>query len=136
MSMGETLTINGKVVTVKRCLNCKSRNVLYLAQCVVCKQRIDNAYTGQTGQPFHKRVNGHRSCFVLDKNGNTDPIKVDKSALALHSHNEHSDNFNLRNFKFILTKQVRPRNLDRGESIQIGELRTNVMGLNRMNVQT
>ena len=98
----------------------------------MCNHAIsDNSYIGQTAQPFHKRINGHRSCFA-DVN---DLIIAEKSALALHSANEHKENFNLNNFKFILHDQTRPRDLIRRESRHIGELRTNVMGLNRMNVQ-
>ena len=133
-NMGEQLIVNGLTVTVKKNLNCKSPNVIYVAQCQLCSKipDVDDTYTGQTGQPFHKRVNGHRSCFT-----NPDNVElIEKSALSLHSYNEHRDNFDLNDFKFILHDQTRPRDLNRRESRRIGELRTNVMGLNRMNVQS
>ena len=63
---GDTITVNGKSVSVKKDLDCKSRNVIYLAQCKLCNASTsENTYTGQTSQPFHKRVNGHRACFVF-----------------------------------------------------------------------
>ena len=37
--------------------NCKSHNVIYLLTCGVCNIQ----YVGQTTQPFHKRVNNHRT---------------------------------------------------------------------------
>ena len=125
-NMGDTLHINGRTLTVKKNLNCKSCNVIYVAQCTLCAKVLtaDDTYTGQTGQPFHKRANGHRACFANPE----DFSAVEKSALSLHSYNEHLDNFDLNNFKFILHDQTR-------EQQHIGELRTNVMGLNRMNVQ-
>ena len=135
LDMGQTLNVNGKLITVKSNLNCKSRNVIYLAQCEICQQKLENSYFGQTGQQTHKRVNGHRSCFTLDEDGKPQIKKLEKSALALHCYNEHRDEFSLSNFKFILIKQVRPRDLDRSEFIQIGENRTRVMGLNRIDVQ-
>ena len=60
---------------------------------------------------------------------------AEKSALVLHNAPQHSENFKLDNFKFVLHDQVRSREMNRRESRHIGELRTNVMGLNRMNVQ-
>ena len=133
--MGESVTINDRSVSVKKNLNCKSRNVIYLAQCKLCDHSVsDNTYTGQTSQPFHKRVNGHRSCFV-SKYGQPDLDSAEKSALSLHNINEHRNNFSLSNFGFILHDQVRPRDLNRREARHIGDLRTNVMGLNRMYVQ-
>lgn len=132
-NMGETISVNGKEVTVRKNLNCKSCNVIYLAQCKLCSAipLVDDTYAGQTVQPFHKRANGHRACF----SDPDDLSLVEKSALSLHSYNEHRDNFELNNFRFILHDEARPRDLNRREARHIGELRTNVMGLNRMNVQ-
>ena len=137
-NMGDKFNINGMTVVVKKKLNCKSKNVIYLGQCQLCDWVFsDNTYTGQTVSEFHNRVNGHRSCFAYVKNepDKIDLVKAEKSALALHSSIQHSKNFNLNNFKFILHDQARPRDLNRREARHIGELRTNVMGLNRMNVQ-
>ena len=132
---GDTLTVNNKVATATKPLNCKSRNVIYLAQCTKCDENAECSYIGQTAQEFHLRVNGHRSCFALNDQGLPDPAKADKSALALHNYKEHYDEFNMNNFQFLLIDQVRPRNLNRSEAVHINEFRTNVKGLNRKNVQ-
>ena len=115
-------------------MNCKSRNVIYVGQCNVCEEVIhdpENGYGGQTIQPFHKRVNGHRACF-----SNINDIEaIQKSALSLHAHEKHPDSFSLDNFKFLIQKQVNPRNLNRQEAMTIGSLRMGVLGLNRMKIQ-
>ena len=38
-------------------LNCHSQNVVYLLTCKVCNLQ----YVGETAQPLHKRINGHRN---------------------------------------------------------------------------
>jgi hypothetical protein len=38
-------------------VNCKSANIIYILQCFVCGLQ----YVGESKQPFHKRLNGHRS---------------------------------------------------------------------------
>ena len=120
--------VNGKVVNAPKGLNCKSDNVIYLAQCKLCDS--DNTYCGQTMQRLHQRVNGHRSHFDLNN-----PESIELSALSLHAYNKHLDNFDINNFKFMVYKQVKPQSLNRQESMTIGSLRTNVLGLNRMNIQ-
>jgi hypothetical protein len=90
----------------------------------------EDTYTGQTQQAMHKRINGHRSCFV-----DGDMATIEKSALALHAAEEHPDDFNIDIFNFMILDSVRPCQLNRRESRAIGELRTNVKGLNRMNIQ-
>lgn len=80
------------------------------------------------GPPTHKH--GHRSCFVADQ-----PDTIEKSALALHAKEKHPNNFDLSIFKFMIRDSVSPRDLSRRESSVIGSLRTDVMGLNRMNIQ-
>ena len=114
-----------------RKLTCKSNNVIYVAQCSLCEGKpIDSAYVGQTQQRFHLRANGHRSCFVAD-----DPETIEKSALALHASEKHPDNFTMKIFNFVLLDSVQGSELNRREARAINELRTNVMGLNRMKVQ-
>ena len=81
-------------------------------------------------QRLHQRVNGHRSHFDLNN-----PESIELSALSLHAYNKHLDNFDINNFKFMVYKQVKPQSLNRQESMTIGSLRTNVLGLNRMNIQ-
>ena len=46
----------GKSFKVKIRASCKSSNVIYLIMCRRCGQ----LYVGETGQPFHLRVNGRR----------------------------------------------------------------------------
>lgn len=128
---GEIFYINGKEVKVPDRFNCKTRNALYIAQCKICDQDQDNAYGGQTTQRFHKRVNGHRSCF----SNSSEPEVIEKSALAEHSFLKHRDKFNLENYRMMIHNRVSARDLDRHESRLISELRTNVMGLNRMKIQ-
>ena len=38
-------------------LNCKSRNIIYLGHCILCK---NNQYIGKSEPPAHIRFNGHR----------------------------------------------------------------------------
>ena len=75
-------------------------------------------------------MNGHRACFNIN-----DRDAIEKSALALHAFENHPDNFDLDNYKFMVYKQVNPINLNRHEAITIGTLRTGVLGLNRMKIQ-
>ena len=129
--VGESFTINNKVIKApSRGYNCKTRNAIYVAQCQLCIGENENGYSGQTTQPTHKRINGHRSCFNIDNEE-----VAEKSALALHAYEKHQDNFSLNNYKFMIVKNCSPRALNRLESRTIGELRTNVIGLNRMNIQ-
>ena len=80
-------------------------------------------------QKFSNRVNGHRAHF---KAGDLDVIE--KSAFSLHAHEHHQDNFSLNNFKMMIYKTTNnPCNLHRLESTTIESLRTNILGLNRMN---
>ena len=127
---GEVFNVNGTEVKVPDRFNCKTRNALYIAQCKLCCSTEDNTYGGQTNQPAHKRFNGHRACFDL-----SDPDTIEKSALAEHSFLEHKENFDLNNYKCMIYNRTNPRDLNRHESRLIGSLRTNVLGLNRMNLQ-
>ena len=80
-------------------------------------------------QKFNNRVNGHRSHFKPDN-----LESIEKSAFSQHAHDEHPDQFDLNNYKLMIYKKTNnPRNLHRLESITIGELHTNILGLNRMN---
>ena len=132
---GESMTVNGsiKVSTPKRNFTCKTRNTIYLAQCSECgdNDQAESHYVGQTMQPMHLRINGHRNCF--DPNYDFDTIK--ESALALHAFEKHQDKFQLGIFDFMILDSVNPQKLNRYESRAIGELRANVLGLNRMKIQ-
>ena len=129
---GEIFCVNGKKINVPNRFNCKTRNALYLAQCKVCKPTDENTYVGQTTQSLRKRINGHRSCFT----STSDIQNIEKSALAEHCYYKHGENyFDLKNFKFMVYNRVNSNDLNRHESRLITGLRTNVMGLNRCNIQ-
>ena len=64
------VTVNGQLVNLPNG-NCKSKNVIYLAQCNLC---VDNCYVGRTVQPLNKRVNGHRQGFANVVNKGLDYI--------------------------------------------------------------
>ena len=51
--------INGRNISLPSG-NCKSKNIIYLAQCNLCPHKF---YVGRTVQPLNKRVNGHRQNF-------------------------------------------------------------------------
>ena len=131
---GENLSVNGMTVKVPDKYTCKSKNVLYIAQCKSCEPGTENTYVGQTTQAVHKRMNGHRSCFV-DPSEKSAPEKAEKSALAEHTLRHHPGSHSMSNFKLTIYDQFKPSELDKGESILIEKLRTNVLGLNRMKVQ-
>ena len=62
---------------------------------------------------------------------------IEKSALAEHNYKKHDSDsdFDLNNYKMMVYNTVNARDLNRQESRLISELRTNVMGLNRMNIK-
>ena len=53
-----TATVNNMRLRSAQNLNCKSRNVIYLWQCQIC--RNENSYFGRTIQKSHKQTNTHR----------------------------------------------------------------------------
>ena len=78
---------------------------------------------------FHVRINCHRSKFVIDKR-----LIFEQSALSYHSFLAPKDNFSMNNFKLVIVKEVNPLNLDREEQRFINTFKTNIFGLNRMEV--
>ena len=56
-SSSYTSKVTGKQYTIFCTVNCKSANVIYILECSVCGLQ----YVGDSKQPFHKRLNGHRS---------------------------------------------------------------------------
>lgn len=130
----EGLSVNGRLLASGKQLNCKSKNVIYLAQCVLCepvKENGDiNCYVGQTIQPLYERINGHQSCFDV-----RDELQTwKKSALSKHAYECHQNNFDMKNFKIMAYEQGCATSLNRLESKTINELRL-VLGLNRMKIQ-
>ena len=53
----------------------------------------------------------------------------------MHCYIEHRDNFNFDIFKFGIVKKVQPSLLDREESRFCTKFKTNVWGLNRMEIK-
>ena len=56
-SSSYTSKVTGKQYKIFCTVNCKSANIIYILQCFVCGLQ----YVGESKQPFHKRLNGHRS---------------------------------------------------------------------------
>ena len=129
------MIIGGTTVKSQEGLTCKSKNVIYMAQCKLCHEDDKktgelSVYAGQTQQPLHKRINGHRSCFKNDAES------WEKSALSKHAFEEHFDeNFNMSIYRITAYKQCPSINLNRLESKTINEFRLGVLGLNRMKIQ-
>ena len=105
-------------------LTCKSKNVIYFAQCKLCRNS-QGSYTGQTQQPLHKRINNHRWDFINQPS---------KSALAYHSTEQHGGTLNLNDFMFSILHQSQPTNLNRLENLYMEKFRCRTLGLNRCNI--
>jgi hypothetical protein len=56
-SSSYTSKVTGKQYKIVCTVICKSANVIYILECSVCGLQ----YFGESKQPFHKRLNGHRS---------------------------------------------------------------------------
>ena len=116
------ILVNNIPVKPSKTLNCKSRNVIYLWQCQICQE--ENSYFGRTIQKIHDRTNTHRRCF-------NNETKWEDSALSMHSHTTHLDQFNLSNFKITLVKKCSPQRIRREEFKYIDKYRTRTRGINR-----
>eukprot|EP00116_Pleurobrachia_bachei_P000265 sb/3460527/ len=103
---------NGESVDLDMTLNCKTANVIYIAQCRICLENggRETTYIGQTTTPLHIRFNGHRNKFKIDTN-----LSFEKSALSLHCFLRHKNNFDLGLFNVGIIKQVPAVELDRFE---------------------
>ena len=109
--------------------NCKSSNLVYLAECRLCSQQ----YTGKTTNRLQKRIAGHRS-HVLGYTQEEDDEESDDKALAEHLHSEHQlDTVAAFNLSYSFTiLQLNPRNLDKCEQKWVSRLATlHPFGLNR-----
>ena len=123
------IRVNGQLCKLDTNLDCKSKNILYLAQCQLCDE-FDNTYFGQTMTAGHVRMNGHMVKFCINESKS-----YEQSALSLHSFEKHHDQFSLSNFKVGFVKCVKPQNLDREEDILILKFKTHIWGLNRIKVK-
>ena len=106
--------------------NCKSRNVVYCAECFLCNKQ----YTGKSTTKLQTRISGHRS-HVGDM---TFDSETDEATLAEHLHDEHNitlvDQFN-SNYSFTII-EISPRNLDIAEQKWTNRLVTmRPFGLNK-----
>ena len=126
------ITVNGLELQLDRSTTCKDQHVIYVAQCQLCNKEEgqEDTYFGQTLTPFHTRLNGHRHKFKIDESRT-----YEHSALSMHCYIEHRDNFNFDIFKFGIVKKVQPSLLDREESRFCTKFKTNVWGLNRMEIK-
>ena len=121
--------------------NCKSRGVVYAAQCKLCTK--NNTYIGKTTQELHCRINGHRhsfyeivKCFNRDKD-NFSPLIDDTNVLGAHLVVKHGkcarSDFNA-NFTFTILKLVNPKTIRINEQSFIDSLNTLYpFGLNNVN---
>ena len=124
MNRNETATTNGTSLKLAQNVNCKTENVIYFPQCENCNK--ENSYVGKTTQEFHHRVTGHISKFTKDA--------FQKSALSMHSFEEHSSERSIDSFEFSILKRTPALNLHREEFRYIEKLRTKTFGLNHMKV--
>ena len=106
-------------------LDCRSDNVLYLANCKHCSKGY---YVGQTWTELSTRFNKHR--------GNFTTRDYKKSALSEHIYNEHRSLFNekLRNFVVGMILQCDISLLDTKEDIYVEKTKARIFGLNRKRV--
>ena len=56
-SSSDTSKVIGKQYNIFCSVNCKSANIIYISVCSICGLQ----YVGESKQPFHKRLDGHRS---------------------------------------------------------------------------
>ena len=100
---------------------CITRNVIYAAQCSICKK----LYAGKTTDTLAGRINGHRAKTVeyFRKGGNVRTSGNDEEyTLARHAYN-HGQNLDDL-FKFCILEHVSPSNMHVKEHLWIQKLRT------------
>jgi hypothetical protein len=59
-SSSYTSKVTGKQYKIFCIVNCKNANIIYILECSVCGLQ----YIGESKQPFHKRMKGHRSGLI------------------------------------------------------------------------
>ena len=126
------IIVNGMELNLDESLTCKDKHIIYVAQCQQCSaiEGSEDTYFGQTLTPFHIRLNGHRNKFNID-----DRALYEHSALSMHCYDVHRDTFSFDCFKFGIVKKTKPSLLDREEARFCTKFRTNVWGLNRMEIK-
>ena len=124
MLASNTAKINGRILPIRKNVNCKTKNVIYLCICKKCS--TNNAYFGQTVQKQHDRMSGHREKFCMEK--------YKKSALSWHAYDTHEGDLALTDYDIAVIKKVPPRKLNREEFMFIDKFDTQTKGLNRYQV--
>lgn len=129
------IKVNGRKVTLPSG-NCKSKNIVYLAECNLCR---DKWYIGRTVQPLNKRINGHRQSFtkLVAKGIMNEKLcdSEDTYSLGIHLLQDHGvvSNFN-QHFTFHILEHVSPSQLEKKEHLWIHKLNTLYpYGINRSN---
>ena len=122
VNINNQIKVNNMQIKPSKTLNCKSRNVIYLWQCLLCDQ--DDSYFGRTIQKSHERTNTHRRCF-------TEETKWEDSALSIHAQNFHPNHMDLSNFRITLVKKCSPQRIRREEFKFIDKYCTQTRGINR-----
>ena len=128
---GEKVMIDGKEVILDMSLNCRDKNVIYVAQCSICENgnSAESTYFGKTTTAVNVRFNGHRNKFKADA------IKsYTKSALSQHCFDGHPDSLSLKNFKVGFVKRCSAMQLEREEHRLSSMFRTDILGINRIKV--
>ena len=125
MSGTNTFVLNNS--TFNECIGgtCKSNNIIYLAQCILCNK----GYFGKTTTPLHKRFNNHRTS-VDPKNLPTEV--TDEHSLAIHSLIDHQNQRSFNElFKLFVVKSPAPKDLKRTEQLFVNRFNTlRPVGLN------
>ena len=131
----DEIIVNGERVFLDFSLNCSDNNIIYIAQCTICREvpitLYETTYFGQTVTAMHIRMNNHRGKFIISGS-----LAYEKSALALHCFMKHRDKFDMKYFKLGLVTRARPVALDRVEDNHINKYRTRIWGLNRYVIVT
>ena len=133
----DKLVVNGQDLLLDHSLTCKSKSLIYVAQCKICYETkiqlgevlFEDTYFGQTVTKAHVRFNGHRKCFK-----NNSPEEIGKSALSQHCLEKHPQHLSLSNFRVGIVKACKADDLDREENRFVSKFRTDVIGINRIKV--
>ena len=102
--------------------SCKTRNIIYMARCILCPRARNSIYVGRTSNELRSRINGHRSMFygllrvasgdgVAAATGVESIVVDDKNCLGAHLIQAHGARQNCdfdQSYKFIILKNVDP----------------------------
>ena len=110
-------TVGGKKIKLMEG-SCKTKNVIYLAQCQICEK----PYTGRTVDEIHNRNSGHRHYFKEILKQINDLQEIDTNSdlwmLGLHLHLDHGltdpDAFD-KHIKFGILDTVNPTEIEKKE---------------------